>query len=516
MSNGWEDLPSGGSGGSNASVGTNGVTAPSSSTEIAFINSSGNLQPVSPSNPLPVDIHFDTVVVGENLAQVNGQTVNVGTGASGSGTQRVAVASDSSITANAGTNLNTSALALETGGNLAAINTKTPALGQALAAASAPVVLPATQITALTPPTTVTVQQSTASALNATVVGLGTAGTPSGGVVSIQGVTSGTVVPVSFSYPSGNQNINIADFGGTNVTLGSQASTASMPVVIASDQSAISTTRPDLDIIGQSAQTATVNNIIPGTAGTSATDVSGYRSASIQIFCPAGTYTTGAIIFEGTNDSATGTIFQTIPVYNQIILTGTPITAAITLATTTSIIYSFPINFRYLRVRISTAVSGASASVQAFSRFSQSAWTPAVFQTAQATAANLATTATIASGTVTAVTTVGTITNGVPLAGKASANAPVQNLYSTTNVTTSAYVQLIASTTSATTFVDCFDSSGQTMILATGTSGSEVIKWYIPPGGGQIPFAIPASTRVAIKALTANATTGYINLNLFS
>jgi hypothetical protein len=53
-----------------------------------------------------------------------------------------------SVTANAGTNLNTSALALETGGNLAtiagdttSIDGKTPALGQAAMAASVPVVL---------------------------------------------------------------------------------------------------------------------------------------------------------------------------------------------------------------------------------------------------------------------------------------------------------------------------------------------------------------------------------------
>jgi hypothetical protein len=47
--------------------------------------------------------------------------------------------------------------ALQTTGNisLASIDTKTPALGQALAAASTPVVLPATQIAALTPPTSV-------------------------------------------------------------------------------------------------------------------------------------------------------------------------------------------------------------------------------------------------------------------------------------------------------------------------------------------------------------------------
>lgn len=44
--------------------------------------------------------------------------------------------------------------ALQTSGNtsLSNIDTKTPALGQALAAASSPVVLPASQITALTPP----------------------------------------------------------------------------------------------------------------------------------------------------------------------------------------------------------------------------------------------------------------------------------------------------------------------------------------------------------------------------
>lgn len=64
-----------------------------------------------------------------------------------------------SVTANAGTNLNTSALALEAGGNLASIKTNTdkiPSQGQALAAASLPVVLPEAQITALTPPAAIT------------------------------------------------------------------------------------------------------------------------------------------------------------------------------------------------------------------------------------------------------------------------------------------------------------------------------------------------------------------------
>lgn len=62
------------------------------------------------------------------------------------------------VTANAGTNLNTSALATEAG-NLATIKTNTdkiPSQGQALAAASTPVVLPAAQITTLTPPAAIT------------------------------------------------------------------------------------------------------------------------------------------------------------------------------------------------------------------------------------------------------------------------------------------------------------------------------------------------------------------------
>lgn len=66
---------------------------------------------------------------------------------------------DGSVTANAGTNLNTSALALEAGGNLAAIKAKTdniPALGQAIAAASVPVILPSDTITTLTPPAAIT------------------------------------------------------------------------------------------------------------------------------------------------------------------------------------------------------------------------------------------------------------------------------------------------------------------------------------------------------------------------
>ena len=86
-------------------------------------------------------------------------TVNIGTAPT--------ITVTGSVTANAGTNLNTSLLALETGGNLASINTKTPALGQALAAGSVPVVLTAAQITALTPLTSVAVTNAGTFAVQA-------------------------------------------------------------------------------------------------------------------------------------------------------------------------------------------------------------------------------------------------------------------------------------------------------------------------------------------------------------
>ena len=79
------------------------------------------------------------------------------------GANAIGSITNTAFTANAGTNLNTSALALESGGHLASIDTKVPALGQALAAASVPVVLTAAQLTTLTPLSTVTATIPSAS-----------------------------------------------------------------------------------------------------------------------------------------------------------------------------------------------------------------------------------------------------------------------------------------------------------------------------------------------------------------
>jgi hypothetical protein len=486
----------------------------------------------------------------------------------------------------------------------------------------------------------------------------------------------------------------------------------------------LETVLPDLIVTGQSAQTATVNNILTTTSGTAATNAINYKSAMVQV---VSTGTGGTFIFEGSNDNVS---FVAIPVYNQLILTGTPITAAIT-ATASQIGYVFPIQFQYIRLRIATTITGGS--IQAFSRLTQASWAPSITQVANATAANLNATVT---GTITAVTTtttnnttytatdqasaaITTTTTGaaktipagtalsmmiavtavsgttptydfqlqesvdnvnwvtiyqapritatgfyqipaikinalnyryvetiggttpsftrtltsnriaessplyrniidrtinptstnsttsslfvegatsyemivnqgtggsavtfaldgsddnvnwvqgiavvsgvlggstpvscsygngsfryirgrvitgvasatisyVTLIGssvglaaqpKGTAQAPVYNAYGTTNITTSAYTQLVASTAASVSLVDIFDSSGQAMILAVGPSGQEVIQAYIAPGGEQLPVSIPAGARIAYKALTANATTGYLTMNLLT
>lgn len=174
------------------------------------------------------------------------------------------------VTSNAGTNLNTSLLALEAG-NLASIKAKTdniPAQGQALAAASLPVVLTAAQITTLTPPAAITGFGTAAN--QATIIGhvdgietsltsidgkitavntgavvvsssalptgastaakqpaLGTAGTASADVITVQGIASMTALkvdgsavtqPVSGTFWQATQPVSLASAPTTTVT----------------------------------------------------------------------------------------------------------------------------------------------------------------------------------------------------------------------------------------------------------------------------------------------------------
>ena len=366
--------------------------------------------------------------------------------------------------------------------------------GQAAMANSAPVVIASNQSAV-----PVTAAQSTAANLNATIVGAGTAGSPSGGVVSIQGVASGTTLPVTDATGVLGQGSKAAGTAATNSVLAGQVYSSTVPTVTNGQQIAMQSDpygnhlviSPDLYITGQSAQTALVNNIIPATAGSAATDALGYHSATVQLICPAGTYTTGAVIFEGSNDNVN---FQTIPVYSQLILTGTPIVAAITLVTTTQLVYTFPIQTRYIRCRISTAISGASAQVQAFTKLSVAPWSPGIMQVAQSTGANL--NAAISSlPTLASVTTVSTVTS-VSAVAAVNSVATTNGLSLVTQISPTTPAALSVKTTAgrlhflhvgnpntSAVYVKVFNAASVTL----GTT-SAAMNFYIPASSA---FALP-------------------------
>ncbi len=87
--------------------------------------------------------------------------------------------------------------------------------------------------------------------------------------------------------------------------------------------------------------------------------------------------------------------------------------------------------------------------------------------------------------------------------------------YSSSNVTTSAYVQVLASTAAAINAITVFNGCGESIYLATGGAGAEVVKSIVPPGGldGTISLAIAASTRIAIKGLSGSCTSGQFIIN---
>jgi hypothetical protein len=81
---------------------------------------------------------------------------------------------------------------------------------------------------------------------------------------------------------------------------------------------------------------------------------------------------------------------------------------------------------------------------------------------------------------------------------------------------TSSYSELIASTSTQIDMLEIFDSSGETLSLAIGVIGSEVPILNIFPGGnGQIAIQIAQGTRLSVRTLTANPTSGELLLNFY-
>lgn len=105
--------------------------------------------------------------------------------------------------------------------------------------------------------------------------------------------------------------------------------------------------------------------------------------------------------------------------------------------------------------------------------------------------------------------------SGLVLAGK-SVVTTVRNDYTSTSVTTGAWVQLVASLGAAVTELEIFDSSGETLELGTGAAAAETRLILVVPGGnGRVPVAIAAATRLSIRAVSATASVGELDINIY-
>lgn len=257
---------------------------------------------VSTANPLPVDAR-----------ELGGVAVDLNAGNAGGGTQRVVVATDQAVisvndnggsltvdgtvTADAGTNLNTSALALESGGNLATVAAGIAAEGAALAsgvllqgddgtdrknvnvdATTGDVQVDVTNTVTVSG----TVTADAGTNLNTSALALETGGN----LATVAGAVSGTEMQVDVvaALPAGTNNIGDVDIAsaipaGTNnigdvdiASLpdeGQQAMAASISVAIASDQSVLSVDDNSGSLTVDNAGTFAVQNDPQTTGGLS-------------------------------------------------------------------------------------------------------------------------------------------------------------------------------------------------------------------------------------------------------
>ncbi len=195
-----------------------------------------------------------------NVSQINAVTPLMGNGTTGTGSQRVTIASD---------------------------NTPFHVINDASSAVIGHVITDTGSTTAVT--------QATAANLNAAVVGTGTAGSAAGGVLTIQGVASMTkllVTPDSVALPA-NQSVNVAQIAGTNTVTGGVAGIIAVGGNVANAATATANpvpvggtfvTSPTTLTTGQTATmqfTAAQNikNDVTTIAGTAADTNSGNKSA---------------------------------------------------------------------------------------------------------------------------------------------------------------------------------------------------------------------------------------------
>jgi len=273
--------------------------------------------------------------------QAGGSIGNTTFASTQSGTWNI---NDISGTLSLPTGASTSALQTTGNSSLSSIDGKTPALGQALAAGSVPVVLTAAQLSTLTPLSSVTVTQATGTNLH-TVVDSGTISTITNVVhiddnassITVDGTFFQATQPVSIadtvavSGPltdtqlratpvpvSGTLTINpltnssivkaqLQDNSGTAITLGQQLAAASLPVVLTATQ--ISTLTPLTSVtVTQATSTNLKADVTIAAAQTLATVTTVGAVTAITNALPVGSNVIGKVSIDQTTPGTTNAV----------------------------------------------------------------------------------------------------------------------------------------------------------------------------------------------------------------
>lgn len=354
---------------------------------------------------------------------------------------------------------------------------------------------------------------------------------------------SGTVSLPTGAATSANQttaNSSLSSIDGKLGTLGQKAMTGSAPVVIASDQSAIPISGT---VTANNASVSTTGSSVPASAtyagflGSTGNLTAGKLTAAQNLLVDGSTVTQpiSAASLPLPSGAATSALQTTISGQLPATLGQKAMAAslAVTLASDQSALpvsQSGTWNITNVSGTVSLPTGASTAANQTTANSSLSsidgkiANNYGVSTGAVRTASQIGNTtgaADFAAGNSSAQTLrVVVASNQVSIptsVGGTAAVTHVRNDYTSVNVTTGAYVQLVASTGSTVNAVEIFDSSGQTLLLATGAAASEVDQIIIFPGGnGRVPLLIASGTRVSIKALSATASVGEIDVNFYA
>lgn len=362
----------------NSANGATGAAVPAQATQVAGSDGT-NLQALSVDTTGKLNINniSGTVSLPTGAATAAGlSTINttLGTPMQNSG---------GSVTANAGTNLNTSALALESGGHLASIDSKL------------------TSPITVTGPLTDTQLRATPVPISGTVTA--NAGT---GTFTVSGtVTANAGTNLNTSALALESGGNLAAINGKLNSLGQKTMAASVPVVISSDQSAIAVTG-----------TVTANNASVSTTGTavpaSATMVGGTDGTNLRALKVSAT---GVLSVDGsaTTQPVSGTVTSNIGTTNGLALDATLTNSS----QVTKLVDTAGSNQASISAAGALKVDGSATTQPVSGTVTANAGT-GNFTVTQGTAANLNATVSIAAAqtlaTVTTVSAVTAITNALP------------------------------------------------------------------------------------------------------